>query len=78
MGAEMAGHQVVSVFCGCGGLDLGFVEAGFEMVYACDNDFGREKNLKKGKEQARRKIMELLQDTGLFGFEEPEPEKPNN
>lgn len=30
--------KVVSVFCGCGGLDLGFKEAGFELVYACDND----------------------------------------
>jgi len=30
--------KVVSLFCGCGGLDLGFVNAGFEVVYACDND----------------------------------------
>ena len=30
--------KVVSVFCGCGGLDLGFKEAGFQLVYACDND----------------------------------------
>lgn len=30
--------KVVSVFCGCGGLDLGFKEAGFDLVYACDND----------------------------------------
>lgn len=30
--------KVVSVFCGCGGLDLGFKEAGFELVYACDTD----------------------------------------
>jgi DNA (cytosine-5)-methyltransferase 1 len=30
--------KVVSIFCGCGGLDLGFKEAGFELVYACDND----------------------------------------
>lgn len=29
---------VVSVFSGCGGLDLGFKEAGFELIYACDND----------------------------------------
>jgi DNA (cytosine-5)-methyltransferase 1 len=33
----MSGHRVVSVFCGCGGLDLGFVQAGFDLVYACDN-----------------------------------------
>ena len=30
--------KVVSVFCGCGGLDLNFKEAGFQLVYACDND----------------------------------------
>ena len=29
---------VVSLFCGCGGLDLGFHEAGFDIVYAADND----------------------------------------
>ena len=29
---------VMSLFCGCGGLDLGFHEAGFEVVYAADND----------------------------------------
>jgi DNA (cytosine-5)-methyltransferase 1 len=28
----------VSLFCGCGGLDLGFKEQGFDLVYACDND----------------------------------------
>lgn len=31
-------HRVVSVFCGCGGLDLGFLRAGFDLVYACDSD----------------------------------------
>lgn len=30
--------RVVSLFCGCGGLDLGFKEHGFDLVYACDND----------------------------------------
>ena len=30
--------KVVSLFCGCGGLDLGFKEAGFDLVYACDSD----------------------------------------
>lgn len=32
------GSSVVSLFSGCGGLDLGFVERGFDVVYACDND----------------------------------------
>jgi DNA (cytosine-5)-methyltransferase 1 len=34
----MVTHRVVSVFCGCGGLDFGFLRAGFEIVYACDID----------------------------------------
>ena len=29
---------VCSLFSGCGGLDLGFENAGFEVVYANDND----------------------------------------
>lgn len=30
--------KVISLFSGCGGLDLGFTNAGFELVYANDND----------------------------------------
>jgi len=30
--------KIVSLFSGCGGLDLGFTKAGFELVYANDND----------------------------------------
>lgn len=30
--------KVVSLFSGCGGLDLGFTDAGFRLVYANDND----------------------------------------
>ncbi len=33
-----AGLRVVSFFTGCGGLDLGFEQAGFETVYATDID----------------------------------------
>lgn len=29
---------VVSLFCGCGGFDLGFTQAGFEVVIALDNN----------------------------------------
>ncbi len=29
---------VVSLFAGCGGLDIGFKELDFDLVYACDND----------------------------------------
>lgn len=30
--------EIVSLFSGCGGLDLGFTKAGFNLVYANDND----------------------------------------
>lgn len=30
--------SVVSLFVGCGGLDLGFKQEGFDLVYSCDND----------------------------------------
>lgn len=33
-----AGGRTVSLFAGCGGLDLGFREHGFDMIYAADND----------------------------------------
>lgn len=35
---RVAPLSVVSLFSGCGGLDLGFRSAGFEMLYACDSD----------------------------------------
>lgn len=31
-------YKVVSLFSGCGGLDIGFKNLGFDMVYAADND----------------------------------------
>jgi DNA (cytosine-5)-methyltransferase 1 len=30
--------SAVSLFCGCGGMDLGFKELGYDIRYACDND----------------------------------------
>ena len=32
--------KVVSLFSGCGGLDLGFIQAGYEVIWA--NDFFKE------------------------------------
>ena len=32
--------KIISLFSGCGGLDLGFIKAGFEVVWA--NDFDKE------------------------------------
>ena len=33
-------HTVAGLFSGCGGLDLGFINAGFEVIWA--NDFFKE------------------------------------
>jgi DNA (cytosine-5)-methyltransferase 1 len=30
--------KVASYFSGCGGMDLGFIQAGHEIVFACDFD----------------------------------------
>lgn len=34
----MDGYEVVGLFSGCGGLDHGFRDQGFDLVYACDSD----------------------------------------
>ena len=34
----MGKHTLVSLFCGCGGFDVGAVKAGFEPLIALDND----------------------------------------
>lgn len=39
--------KVVSLFSGCGGLDLGFRNAGFEIIYANDNDHAVWETYKK-------------------------------
>ncbi|NMC96577.1 MAG: DNA cytosine methyltransferase, partial [Deltaproteobacteria bacterium] len=30
--------KVISLFSGCGGMDLGFIQAGHKIVWAIDND----------------------------------------
>lgn len=36
--SKVVSPSVVSLFAGCGGLDLGFKKEGFDLVYSCDND----------------------------------------
>jgi len=45
---------VISLFAGCGGFDLGFKKAGFEIIYANDN----KKNIKETYEKnIKHKIL---------------------
>lgn len=34
----MKNLRTLSLFSGCGGMDLGFLQAGYDIVYAIDND----------------------------------------
>lgn len=54
--------KVVSLFSGCGGLDLGFRNAGFEMVYANDNDSAVWETYKKnhGMEIDKNSIKDIV------------------
>ena len=38
MGATITKPKMVSLFSGCGGLDLGFEKAGFDIIWANDFD----------------------------------------
>jgi DNA (cytosine-5)-methyltransferase 1 len=53
--------KVISLFSGCGGLDLGFVNAGFELVYANDKDKATWETFEKNHELEvdKRSITEV-------------------
>lgn len=51
MTANEAPYRVVSLFTGCGGLDLGFEAAGCETVAAVDNDFEACKTLRHNRSE---------------------------
>ena len=53
--------NVVSLFSGCGGLDLGFQQAGFEVVYAndIDRDVWKTYELNSGKQMDHRSLFDI-------------------
>lgn len=58
-------NQIVSLFCGCGGLDLGFTQAGFDVALALDIDpvAVRTYNHNHGGETAQ--VADLLATDGV-------------
>jgi len=50
-------HPVISLFCGAGGLDYGFRQAGFQTILACDN---APAAIRTYNFNARRRIATLL------------------
>ena len=56
--------KIISLFSGCGGLDLGFVNAGFEIVYANDIDKVTWETFEKnhGMIIDKRSILEVKSD----------------
>lgn len=54
-------HKVVSLFCGAGGLDLGFIDAGFEVCYAVDSDAAAIRTYNRNHPGELGKVMDLLE-----------------
>lgn len=56
--------RIISLFSGCGGLDLGFVNAGFEIVYANDYDKATWETFEKNHEMSidKRSILDIKSD----------------
>lgn len=53
------GIPVLSFFCGCGGLDLGFGQAGFDIVLALDSDSIAVKTYNHNRETEIAKVADL-------------------
>ncbi len=53
-------HKVVSLFCGAGGLDLGFTNAGFEVCYAADYDAAAIKTYNRNHPGNLGRVIDLL------------------
>lgn len=57
-------HKVVSLFCGAGGLDLGFINAGFEVCFAADYDSAAIKTYNRNHSGKLGRVIDLL-DTSV-------------
>lgn len=55
--------KLVSLFCGAGGLDLGFINSGFDVVYAADYDPSAVKTYNANHRGERAEQVDLLTTT---------------
>ncbi|EIK59557.1 DNA cytosine methyltransferase [Pseudomonas lactis] len=62
-GLSSDSHKVVSLFCGAGGLDLGFINAGFEVCFAADYDAAAIKTYNKNHPGGLGRVVDLLDTT---------------
>lgn len=62
-GLSSDSHKVVSLFCGAGGLDLGFVNAGFDVCYAADYDAAAIKTYNRNHSGSLGRVVDLLDTT---------------
>lgn len=55
--------KVISLFCGAGGLDLGFTNAGFDVCYAADYDAAAIKTYNRNHPGNLGQVVDLLETT---------------
>lgn len=59
--SESTGPKLVSLFCGAGGLDLGFINSGFDVVYAADYDLSAVQTYNRNHAGKRASQIDLLE-----------------
>ncbi|RPH31553.1 MAG: DNA cytosine methyltransferase [Bacteroidales bacterium] len=59
-------HTVIDLFCGCGGLSQGFIEAGYEVVLGIDNWKDAVQTFEKNHNNSKGVIADLFIETPAF------------
>ena len=67
--------KVISLFSGCGGFDIGFKEAGFDIVFSTDNWEVATETLKKNKQKGQEIVCA---DIGEIDFRKIKKNHKNN
>ena len=56
------GLNVLDLFCGCGGLSCGFVQAGFNVILGIDNDKAALNTFQKNHKKSKAANINLADD----------------